>query len=82
MRLSNNWEITDDVTVHRVFFALCNFCLATLQFAPSKFTQTRLCLKRDNMTHWSLPSLKFAAEKEGKMDENELGINISLIQYF
>lgn len=36
-----------------------------------------LCLKKDNLRHWDLHSLKFYADKEDRRGENKMWANIS-----
>lgn len=42
-------------TIYRVISALCNFRYPTLGYSIPRleFTQTNLCLKRDNLRHWN-----------------------------
>lgn len=42
-------------TIYRIISALCNFRYSTLGYSIPRleFTQTHLCLKRDNLRHWN-----------------------------
>lgn len=55
-------------SVYRVIFALCNFRPSTFanSFRPiMNSPPTQLCLKKDDVRHWNLPSLKFASGQQG-----------------
>lgn len=56
-------------------FNTCKQFCSRLQFA-----QTKMCLKRDIMRHWNLPSLNYInlpADKKAKVVKNKTGVNIS-----
>lgn len=72
-----------NITVYRGFcrwvqfspFNTCKQFCSRLQFA-----QTKMCLKRDIMRHWNLPSLNYInlpADKKAKVVKNKTGVNIS-----
>lgn len=61
-------------TVYRAIFALCNFCpsCTSLTVSPRlELVQTHLCLKRENMSYWNLPSPKFARWQREWKDKNK-----------
>lgn len=61
-------------TVYRAIFALYNFrpSRTSLTVSPRlELVQTHLCLKRENMSYWNLPSPKFACWQRGWKDKNK-----------
>lgn len=67
-----------------LFLSHVSFSLLHLQtiLPRLEFDQTKLCLKRNNLSQCSSPSLKLPKDKEGESSKNKTGENISLYTIF
>lgn len=81
LNFSNSTNLT--LLYTGVFVAGCNISPfnTCIQFCSRlQFAQTKMCLKRDIMRHWNLPSLNYInlpADKKAKVVKNKTGVNIS-----